>query len=163
MDAETAMAQRDWDEYFFGMCDYIATKSKDQSTKVGAIVVGPHHEIRTSGWNDFPRGVIDDLQERRDKPMKYDFTEHAERNAIFNAARVGIPLNGCTMYIPWFPCTDCARAIIQVGINELVCLEPDFEDRRWGVSHERASDMLREANINVRYFNPSTTVEIHRR
>jgi len=89
------MTQSTWDQYFFNLCNAISTKSNDQSTKVGAVIVGPHHEIRSTGWNDFPRGVIDNIQERRKRPTKYDFTEHAERNAIYNAARVGTPPQHC--------------------------------------------------------------------
>jgi dCMP deaminase len=71
--------------------------------------VGAHNEIRAIGDNGFPRGADDDLEARHARPAKHKWTEHAERNAIFAAARAGIPIDGCTMYLPWFPCMDCAR------------------------------------------------------
>src|SRR5689334_8457570 len=96
----------DWDSRFMKLAQQIATWSKDRSRQVGCVIVGPSNEIRAAGFNGFPRGV-DDLNERRHtRPAKYKWTEHAERNAIYNAARVGIPLQGSRMYLPWFPCMD---------------------------------------------------------
>src|SRR5678816_3286831 len=87
-----------WDIRFLREAARIATWSKDRSTKVGCVIVGPSREIRSTGYNGFPRGVNDDVDERHARPMKYAYCEHAERNAIYNAARVGIPLEGCTLY-----------------------------------------------------------------
>src|ERR1019366_1039390 len=78
-----------WDEYYLNMLELVASKSKDKSTKVGVIVVGPDNEIRSTGFNSFPRGINDDLEERQLRPAKYLYIEHGERNAIYNAARVG--------------------------------------------------------------------------
>jgi hypothetical protein len=83
------------------------------STRVGCVIVGTHKEIRAIGYNGFPRGVDDDRDARHERPVKYKWTEHAERNAIYSSARAGISIDGCTMYLPWFPCMDCARAIVQ--------------------------------------------------
>ena len=106
-------------EYFIKLADVVAEKSKDRSTKVGVVVVGPDREIRSTGYNGFPRGINDDIDERHERPAKYDWTEHAERNAVYNAARMGQSLKDCTMYFNWepCPCVDCARAIIQAGIT----------------------------------------------
>jgi len=109
-----------WAAYFFDMVKVVKTLSKDQSTKVGCVVVGPANEVRSTGYNSFPRGINDDLPERQERPEKYLWFEHSERNAIFNAARVGIPLEGCTIYMEGIPCMDCARAIIQAGIKEII-------------------------------------------
>ena len=68
----------DWDEYFFGISDAIRAKSKDESTKVGCVIVGPNHEIRSTGYNSFPRGVIDSLPERQERPLKYSWKEALE-------------------------------------------------------------------------------------
>src|SRR5690242_7044614 len=115
-----------WDQRFMELAKLIATWSKDRSTKVGCVVVGTDNEVRSIGFNGFPRGVDDDVEERHERPAKYAWTEHAERNAIYSAVRVGISLKGCTMYLPWFPCMDCARALIQSGIAELVAFEPNL-------------------------------------
>lgn len=92
----------DWDAYFMSLCYMVSIKSKDQSTKYGAVIVGPDHEIRSTGYNSFPRGVNDNLSERQKRPEKYLWFEHAERNAIYNAARMGTPLNGTTLYVQEF-------------------------------------------------------------
>lgn len=118
----------DWDQYFMKEAYNVAMKSKDKSTQVGCIVVGPDNEIRASGYNSFPRGWTDDDPRNVERPFKYSVTEHSERNAIYNAARIGVSLKGCTLYVPWFPCCDCARGIIQAGITEVV-LHKEF---RWG-------------------------------
>lgn len=109
----------DWDDYFCSMLPLVASKSKDNSVKIGAIIVGPDHEIRSTGYNGFPRGIID-KPARFERPEKYVWTEHAERNAIYNAARIGVSLKDCTLYLNWWPCPDCARGIIQVGIKEVI-------------------------------------------
>src|SRR6266581_3511885 len=99
----------DWDTRFMVLARHIALWSKDPSRRVGCVIVGPNNEVRATGFNGFPRGVDDTKVERYDRPIKYLWTEHAERNAIYNAVRSGTPLDGCRMYLPWFPCMDCAR------------------------------------------------------
>lgn len=142
-----------WDAYFHKLVGVVASKSKDRSTKVGCIIVGPDNEIRSTGYNGFPRGVNDDVDERHERPAKYQWTEHAERNAIYNAARHGTPLGGCTAHLGWFPCVDCARALIQAGIVELVCDEPDLNHPTWGKDFVTAKVLLSEGGVRVRYFN----------
>jgi dCMP deaminase len=115
-----------WHEYFFELIKVIKQRSKDPNTKVGCVIVGPHNEIRSTGYNSFPRGLDDNVPERKDRPEKYLWIEHAERNAIFNAARVGVPLDGCVIYMQGLPCTDCARAIIQSGIKKII-----YDAKEW--------------------------------
>tara|TARA_R110000787_G_scaffold254663_2_gene359954 strand:- start:232 stop:708 length:477 start_codon:yes stop_codon:yes gene_type:complete len=109
-----------WDQYFMRMLPAVAAKSKDTAFHVGAIIVGPDHEIRTTGYNSFVRGLADIHPERFESPEKYKWIEHAERNAIYNAARMGTALKGCRIYIGANPCMYCARAIVSVGIKEVV-------------------------------------------
>ena len=73
-----------WDEYFMKMAEHVKTKSKDRSTQVGAVIVGEGHVVLSVGYNGFPRGVNDDIDSRYERPAKYMWTEHAERNAIFS-------------------------------------------------------------------------------
>lgn len=109
-----------WDEYYLSICKIVATRSKDPNTQIGCVIVGPAHEIRSTGYNSFPRGIRDDIPERVVRPAKYLWIEHAERNAICNAARAGTATEGCTIYVEIMPCMDCARAIVQAGIVEVV-------------------------------------------
>ena len=141
----------DWDSRFLDLAEYVAQWSKDRSRKVGCVIVGPQREVRALGYNAFPRGVDDTASERHERPSKYLWTEHAERNAIYQAARIGTPLEGCTMYLPWFPCMACARAIVQAGIAQLVALKPDTTDPQWGEEFQSALALLNEAGVLVRY------------
>jgi dCMP deaminase len=145
-----------WDRRFMELAKLVATWSKDRSTKVGCVIVGPDREVRSIGFNGFPRRVDDDIEERHERPAKYAWTEHAERNAIYNAVRIGVPLAGCTIYLPWFPCMDCARALVQVGIVEIVALEPNLEDPKWGQDFKLALLLFEEAGLRVRWFRDSS-------
>lgn len=147
-----------WDEYFAGLLAQVAVKSKDPSTKIGALIVGPDKEIRSTGYNSFPRGLDDNVQERMERPEKYYWIEHAERNAIYNAARCGTALKGCAVYVNSVPCIDCARAIVQAGIAELVVCDAATDDHkeRWEQSYTRTEQMLKECGVAVRHI----TVEL---
>ena len=119
-----------WDQYFINMLPAVAAKSKDKAFHVGSIIVGPDHESRTTGYNSFVRGLADIHPERKESPEKYKWIEHAERNAIYNAARMGTQLKGCRIYISANPCIDCARAIVSVGIKEVVYDSDGAYERR---------------------------------
>lgn len=144
-----------WHNYFIGMSILVAKKSKDRSTHVGCVIVGEDNEVLSTGFNGFPRGVDDDIEARHDRPAKYEFTEHAERNAIFNAARVGAKLKGSTLYLNYAApcmCTGCARAIIQAGIKTIITPNnipwPGVGDQ-WSLSIQQAEEMLDEAGVGV--------------
>jgi dCMP deaminase len=145
------MGSNKWDQRFLKLAAFIAQWSKDRSTKVGAVVVGPDREIRSVGYNGFPRGVNDDIKERHERPAKYKWVEHAERNSLFNAVRFGAPLAGCTLYCTHPPCTDCARAIIQSGIESVVVprITGELLDR-WVENFEIAATMILEAGYAYR-------------
>lgn len=142
----------DWDRRFLELATFIGAWSKDRSTQVGCVVVGPSNEIRALGYNGFPRGVDDSADHRHERPLKYRWTEHAERNAIYNALLSCTSLKGCRMYLPWFPCMDCARAIVQVGIAQLIAMEPDLSDGKWGEDFKEALELFAEAGVKVRYY-----------
>jgi dCMP deaminase len=141
-----------WDKRWMDMAALVATWSKENSRKIAAVVVDSRNVLVSIGWNGFPRGIDDDVLARSDRPAKYLWTEHAERNAIYNAAANGIKLGGCRMYIPWYPCSDCARAIIQSGITQLLCAEPDWEDEIWKDKFAVSKDMLGESGVNVTFL-----------
>ena len=142
-----------WAKYFFEIVRLVSSKSKDRSTKVGAVIVDCENSIVSTGYNGFPRGVFDHYDERHERPEKYLWTEHAERNAIYNAARR--VLKGTTMYLQYgpCPCADCARAIIQSGITEIVipldCPFPGVS-LDWKSSMAIAYKMLREGGVTIR-------------
>ena len=111
-----------WVEYFRTLAHTVKLKSKDVNTQIGAIIVGRDKEIVSTGYNSFPRGLQDNLKERQERPEKYYWFEHAERNAIYNAARIGVSTKGTTMYLSCgIPCSDCARGIINAGITRIFC------------------------------------------
>lgn len=145
-----------WDDTFIELTQVLAKRSKDTSTKVGAVIVGRNREIRSTGYNGMPRGVNDDVAERYERPLKYKWFEHAERNAIYNAARVGIPVEKCTMYVALYPCTDCARAIIQAGISWVVVADFVVPERWWADACQSAI-MFREGGVAVRKPNSQET------
>ena len=107
-----------WQDYFMGFAHHAASKSKDPSTQVGAVAVGPDGEIRATGYNGLPRGV-EDRPERMERPAKYLWTSHAEENLVAHAARVGVSLTGCTVYVTHYPCSRCARSLIQAGVAKI--------------------------------------------
>lgn len=140
-----------WNYRFLELAELIASWSKDPSTKTGAVVIGPDKEIRATGYNGLVRKVDDDIPERMERPTKYDFFEHAERNAVYNACLTGASLKGCTMYCTLTPCTDCARAIIQTGIKEVITYEykPQNTDPKntWRDKLNYSAQMFKEAGV----------------
>jgi dCMP deaminase len=167
----------DWDEYFIRLAMLVAEKSKDPSTKVGCILVGKDNNVLSTGFNGFPRGVWETASdpenglyhrrarlhpERWERPLKYDFVEHAERNAVYNAARHGVRLDGARAYLNWepYPCKDCTKAFIQSGIVEVIGPDIEFPNHnkatgggwshgdQWRMSISRT--MMDEAGVNYR-------------
>lgn len=132
--------------------------SKDPSTKVGALLLAQDSfEILSMGYNGLPRGLKDDLPERNERPEKYYYYEHAERNAIFNAARKGgAPLEGSIAVVTMFPCADCARGLIQTGVSAVVSLKPNLTEDRWNAHFEKSRLMLEEAGVTLILFSPAT-------
>lgn len=152
---------QNWDLYFTRLVQLVSQKSKDPSTQVGCVIVGPDREIRSTGYNGLPRGCKDDLPERNERPQKYDWYECAERNAIYNAARMGTPLLGCTAYVVAHPCICCARALIQAGIAELVYPEvnPISHREDWEERIAMSNEMLREAGVRIRCLTKEDLAE----
>ena len=143
----------DWDRYYLEICRVVSKRSKDPSTKVGCVIVGPAHEIRSTGYNSLPRRVRDDVPARLERPEKYLWIEHAERNAIYNAASAGTPLEGCSIYTDLMPCMDCARAIVQAGIVEVVTDETRFRQYtsdKYNEHFQRTMDLFSEAGVRIR-------------
>lgn len=131
------------------MAHLVASWSEDRSTKVGAVIVDDRNNLISIGWNGFPRGVNGSVESRYQRPDKYVWTEHAERNSIYNVASKGDSSNGATMYSTLYPCSDCCRGIIQSGIRKLVTLTPDFKCERWGEQFKVSKVMLEESGVLI--------------
>ena len=142
-----------WDRKFMAMCDLIASWSKDKSKKVGAVIVDSDNRVLSTGYNGLPIGCNDNVESRHIKPKKNSFVVHAEANPIYSCAKSGIKTKGSTMYLTWYPCCDCCKAIIQSGISKIMCYEPDWNDDSWGESFRYTKEMLAEANIEVVFCN----------
>ena len=139
-----------WDLRFIELARHISGWSKDPSTKVGCVVVGEDREIRSTGFNGFPRGIDDDAERLADREKKYPLICHAEENAIMHAARIGVSLKDSTAYVTWPPCSRCARSLIQAGIREVVYSSNEEIPERWLEDFEISTGMLAEANVLVR-------------
>lgn len=139
-----------WDQRFLRLADHISAWSKDPSTKVGCVVVGPDREIRSTGFNGFPRGIEDSAERLNNRELKYPLICHAEENACMHAARIGVSLRGCIAYVTWPPCTRCARSLVQAGIEQVVYPSGLEIPERWRDDFEMSMDMLREAGVSTR-------------
>ncbi len=139
-----------WDRRFLELARHIADWSKDPSTKVGCVVVGPDREIRSTGFNGFPRGIEDNLERLNNRELKYPLICHAEENAIMHAARIGVSLRGCVAYVTWPPCTRCARSLVQAGVSEVVYPGGLTIPDRWLADFQMSMEMLTEAGIGRR-------------
>jgi len=144
--------QNDRDHQFMELAVEYSLRSLDRSRKVGALIVDAAGSVISCGWNGFPSGVVD-RESRHERPAKYSWTEHAERNAIYSAAKNGIALDGCTMYVAWFPCMDCARGIVQCGIARLVAYRPNLADSTWGEHFSDAITLFQEAGVVVTFLD----------
>ena len=146
-----------WDIRFLKLATHISEWSKDPSTKVGCVVVGPDREIRSTGFNGFPRGIQDSDDRLTNRDLKYPLICHAEENAIMHAARIGLALKGCTAYVTWPPCTRCARSLIQAGVSEIVIPSGLEIPDRWRDDFEMSMGLLREAEVTIRSASVSYT------
>ncbi|MBO4395483.1 MAG: dCMP deaminase family protein [Eubacterium sp.] len=144
-----------WDQYFMGVAKMSAMRSKDPHTSVGACIVGEDNKILSMGYNGMPRGCSDeDFPWGRDgdDPLttKYVYVCHAELNAILNYA--GTNLHGARIYTTLFPCNECTKALIQVGIREVIYQDNLYPD---SASVVAAKKMMKAAGISYRRYEPA--------
>lgn len=135
------------DAHWLALCAKKGHESPDPRTKIGCLIVAPDGSIRCAACNDYPRGILQG-GERTEVPLKYIWFEHAERNAIYEAARRGLSTEGCTMFVELTPCVECARAIIQAGIARVVINQDrnaEYHGARYSEEHPAAMAMLAEA------------------
>jgi len=154
-----------WEEYFYEICEVVSKKSKDTSYKTGCVIAGKNHETLSTGFNGFPIGVEDNIikvSERYERPEKYLWTEHGERNAIYFAARNGIALEGSWIYVKGHPCAECTRAIIQSGIKKIVVQAEGAYDlstkgqsdrqKKWTEEFRVSDLMIKESGIELEMY-----------
>lgn len=152
-----------WDEYFMGVAVLSSLRSKDPSTQVGACVASPKNKVLTMGYNGMPIGCNDDLLpwgREGDNPVeqKYMYVCHAEFNAILNAR---VSLDGSRIYVTLFPCNECAKAIIQSGIKEVIYYDDKYKDLPMSIASRRMFDL---AGVTYRKFEGTMpTIEFKRK
>ena len=140
-----------WDEYFMGISKLSGMRSKDPNTQVGACIVSQDNKILSMGYNGFPKGCSDDTfpWEREGEPLdtKYLYVAHSELNAILNYS--GGSLAGAKLYVSLFPCNECAKAIIQCGIKEVIYDSDKYADTPATIASKR---MMEAAGVNYRQY-----------
>lgn len=150
-----------WDEYFMGVAVLSSMRSKDPNTQVGACIVNQDKKIVGVGYNGFPIGVSDDeIPWERDGEWldtKYPYVCHAELNAILNA--ISNSLKGCSLYVGLFPCNECAKAIIQTGIREVIYLSDKYAQED---NTKASKKMFDHTGVSYRQLKPThTTITVN--
>ena len=148
-----------WDEYFMGMAVLSSLRSKDPSTKVGAVIVSDEKKVVSIGYNGMPRYCDEDQltwNKGEGLDSKYLYVCHAEFNAILNT-RHGEALKGCRLYVTLFPCNECAKACIQTGIKEIIYLEDKYADT---IGFQASRKMLELAGVKLRQYTAKELVDL---
>ena len=146
------MKSNKWDQRYMLMADQVAAWSKDPSTQIGAVAVNSKQQVLSTGYNGFPRGIVDKESRLIDRDTKLKYVVHAEMNAIFNATYNGVSLSGATMYVSGLPCcSQCALGLIQVGVSRVV-MKGDPENPRWKDSWKLARTIFNEAKIEWNFI-----------
>lgn len=153
----------EWNELFFRQVYNIAAKSKDPSSKIGAVLVADRIPIM-QGYNGFPRGVHDLPERLNDRRKKLQFTAHAEANVINQCARRGVRSEGATLYTNALPCEGCMKDIINGGVAEIVIhkqyQEPfSARNKDWSESHEIAMIMAKEAGLVIETYDKVLNIQ----
>jgi dCMP deaminase len=150
-----------WDRHWMDIAMVIALRSKDRSTKVGAVLIQDNRIIST-GYNGFPRGIDDEQPDLHTRPTKYIWTVHAELNTFCNAAYLGVPTHKATLYSTMTPCSLCAPVIAQAGITTLVTYPLDDPRnysntnpvtlQEWQEQARLGTHILQTCGVNIRYL-----------
>jgi dCMP deaminase len=147
-----------WETYFMGIAHLSALRSKDPNTQVGAVIVDQEHKVVSIGYNGFPKGCSDDEypweNEGSSLETKYVYVVHAELNAILNSPRT---VKGCSIYVSLFPCHECAKAIIQSGIQEIVYESDKYASSESVLASKR---MLESAGVKMVQLTKKVKVEV---
>jgi len=149
-----------WDECFTQMAFLIAQRSKDPATQAGAVIVDDQNVVIGLGYNGWPRGIaIADLPWERDGDLvntKYAYVVHAEENAVYNTSLLP---RGCRIYCTLYPCGECVKALIQVGIKEVIYTNDKHHDEPIWVAGRK---MLELAGVTVRQYEPQYRLKLEK-
>jgi dCMP deaminase len=127
--------------------------SKDPHTQVGCIILTEDFSrILSTGINGFPRNMDDNNKSRWERPLKYSYVQHSESNAVANAARTGTPIDKSVIAITKFPCSTCAKLLVQAGIKKVYTIQPDYESEQWGEDAKISERILNEVGVEVHMF-----------
>jgi len=138
----------DWNQKFIRLAKEVSTWSKDPSRKIGAVAVGSKRQILATGYNGFPRGILDTPERYSDRPTKYRLICHAEANVIFNSTYTGVSLDGADMYVWGLPvCSECCKGIVQVGIKRVFWSTDQEIPQKWMESMETSNSIFQEVGI----------------
>jgi dCMP deaminase len=141
------LTMTNWDQRLYDLASFVAQWSKDPSTKVGAVLVGKERREIALGYNGFPPGIADTPERLTDRTMKYKLVQHAERNVLDNAR---FDVRGGTLYVTFFPCSECAKSIVSRGITRVVTPAPPSDCREpWATEIEWARLILTEAGVQL--------------
>ncbi len=144
-----------WTKRYFNMAKETASWSKDPSRQIGAVIIGDKGQIKSHGYNGFPRGIDDSPERYADRPTKYKYVCHAEANAVYNALHSGTSVLGDTIYVTGLPvCHECAKALIQVGIKHVVYDTEIKEGLSWYDSCKLAIEMFDEVGVTHKLVKP---------
>lgn len=143
-----------WHVRYLRIAKEVASFSKDPSTKVGCVLVRDRRIIST-GFNGFPRGISDDLNRLIDRDQKYLYTVHAEANSIVTAALHGVSTEGCTAYVTFSPCCQCAAQLINAGIKSVFVAASGEIPERWLQNFIAATSLLQEAGVAYHILDAS--------
>lgn len=147
MTQSTALSE--WGNRYISLAKEISTWSKDPSKKIGAVAVGEKGQILAQGYNGFPRGIADTVERYNDRPTKYKLVVHAEMNVIYNATYNGVSLNNSRLFVYGLPvCSDCAKGIIQVGVQSVTVYTDGVVPDTWIESYELTNSMFKEAGVS---------------
>ena len=141
-----------WDARFLRIAKEVQSWSRDPGTKVGCVLV-QNKRILSVGFNGFPQNLSDSLDLYKDREYKLAVTVHAEANAILNAAKNGAQTQGATAYVTFPPCSQCAAALIQAGVETVVCPDPETAPERWKASFKMANEILYQSGVKLLYYS----------
>ena len=147
---------REATQKLFDLAASISEWSQSRKAKVGAVIYDPATmRPLVSNFNELPKGMDYNIEAYHNKPMKGLVWEHAERNAIYLAARRGIVTEGMGMAVNWYPCSGCARAIVQSGITHLIVERPDLSDPSWAEDFNVAAEVIDAARLHIDILPPT--------
>lgn len=143
-----------WDNKFLDLAEHISSWSKDPSKKIGAVAIDPNTKrILATGYNGFPRGILDAEDRLNIREYKYKYVVHAEQNVIYNACMNGVSLQGAHIYVTGLPvCSECAKGIIQVGISKVFIRAKNIPPN-WQESFNLTMSMFEEAGVEWEVYN----------